>query len=162
MEYLTRIDEGKCWNQMPTFVALNLSRISIISIEDVETFIMAQKIEQMEARLRKVEVDNFTLSKERCNNAASQDQPKTLELVVKRNLSSGGDTDTNQCSGDEEHPFQEPGKGESVYIDTDVNSWTKVVRRAPKKPTGPLKLVGCNKLSTSKLKAARIIRKKFI
>src|SRR3989442_6596218 len=65
MDNLTRIDEEKCWDQMPMFLALNLSRIPIIPIEDMETFIMAQKIEQLEASVRKVEVDKVTLSKHR-------------------------------------------------------------------------------------------------
>src|SRR2546425_6797720 len=60
MEYLTRIDEEKCWDRMPTFLALKLSRIPIVPIEDIETFIMAQKIEQIEARLKKVEVNRYT------------------------------------------------------------------------------------------------------
>jgi len=42
-EYLTRVDEEQCWDKMPCFVALNISRIPTIPIEDIETFVMAQK-----------------------------------------------------------------------------------------------------------------------
>src|SRR5437867_6765622 len=40
IEFLTRVDEEKCWDKMPCFVAMNIFKIPTTQIEDIETFIM--------------------------------------------------------------------------------------------------------------------------
>src|SRR3989442_1530838 len=56
VEYITKIDEALAWDKMPVFVAQNITRIPTVPIEDMEVFIMAQKLEQFENRLQKIEV----------------------------------------------------------------------------------------------------------
>jgi hypothetical protein len=58
VEFVTVLDEQKLLSKLPRYVALNLQRIPTVAVEDVELFVMANKLEQMESRISKLELNN--------------------------------------------------------------------------------------------------------
>jgi len=147
-EYLQKIDESNSWDKLPTYVAQNLARIPTVSIEDIETFIMAQKIENLEIRMKKLEVDRIRGDVigdgevQRVSEIASSTAAETVTSVganVLAMASSAGVTGTD-------------GEG----------TWSTVARRGVKKNSGSnIKIVG-NKTQTSSIEAAKSLQRKFI
>lgn len=156
IEYLSKIDENNCWSALPTYVAQNISRIPTVPIEDIEIFIMAQKLENLESRLKKVEVGNLLAINER------RDQ------ILKANMS----TTTNDLT-DSHDKGSSGGQGlamaESILPCVDAeggeqaSSWATVARKGGKKSsTTTRKIVGSNKQQSSVIKPAKKLQKKFI
>lgn len=73
VKLLTLIDEQKLMNSLPMYVAANINRLPAVNIDDVDLFVLAKKLEAMETRLLKVEVDRV--------QAAGQGQVEIIEAV---------------------------------------------------------------------------------
>ena len=159
IEYLSKIDENNCWSMLPTYVAQNISRIPTVAIEDIEIFIMAQKLENLDSRLKKVEVGNFLAINER--------REETLRANISTTTSERNNvTDSHDklSSG-----VQGLATAESILPCVDAEgeeqdgSWATVARKGSKKiTTTTRKVVGSNKQQSSVIKPAKQLQKKFI
>jgi len=161
IEFLTKIDEDGIWDSLPVYVAQNLARIPTVAIEDIEVFIMAQKLDQLETRLKKVEVGHLLVDKSSGKGVGS----KSRDAV---NITSTGTPVEERASGS--------GAGSGVddkLEDADVGlmeeecdgktGWVDVVKKGSKKISNfKPKVVGCNKSYSTNLKAAKPLQRKFI
>jgi hypothetical protein len=113
VEYVLKLDELKLMDSLPVFVARSLARVPIVAIEDIEVFIMAQKLEKVESRLLKLEqsekvsfsgVNNImpiNASSSVSSDVASQSTSRpsnSSALVVGQNSNGEGDNSTNGWS----------------------------------------------------------------
>src|SRR2546425_5681940 len=136
-EYLLKIDEFQCWDKLPMYVAKNLSRIPSVPIEDIEIFIMSQKLEKLDSRMKKLEVESalaenvITKGGPVASVSASSSANKEGPAVITGDLDNA-----NTASGAEE------------------GAWSTVVKRGAKRNSKTfIKVVGCKKIQNSSIEA---------
>jgi hypothetical protein len=145
-EYLLKIDECQCWDKLPIYVAQNLARIPTVPIEEIEIFIMSQKLERLDSRMKKLEVESAL-----AENVISREGPVIsggVNLTANKEIPTGAMCDSANANS-------ASGEGEG--------SWSTVVRRGVKKSSkASVKVVGCNKVQNSSIEAAKSLQRKFI
>ena len=156
VEYLTKLDEELSWDKMPIYVAQNISRIPTVPIEDIEIFIMSQKLENLELRMRKMEVEKV------CSDHLST---KLCPIPVpSASVVSAVVSDVSESVEGASVPGASDGViGEVLEDNKEEGSWAAVTRKGVKKKNhSTVKVVGCNKTQVSKLKPAKHLQRKFV
>ena len=139
MELIARIDEEQSWDKLPCFVAKCISKIPTIPIEDIETYIIAQKLEKLVSRMLKLEVSN---SLGVSNNVVRMDQ----DITTRPGELAGSSVNDTTVKAVVKAGEDRVGSEKNVTEDT---SWSTVARRGRlKTDKAPLKVIGCNKTNT--------------
>ena len=138
---------------MPIYVAQNIARIPTVPIEDIEIFVMSQKLENLDSRMKKIEVDKFY----------SCSVNKNTNLASRFASSKDFGTTSGSMDGDTGSVMVDNGSGGEVKEDINADgAWSTVARKGEKKVKVLQKVVGCNKIQASKLKPVKQLQKKFI
>jgi hypothetical protein len=91
LHLMTLLDEHKLTDKLSTFVAAKLERIPDVKIEDIDSFVMARKIEQLEIRMSKVETRSVTLEIDSSGTSGGPAQAsESKEEITPLSAGSGG------------------------------------------------------------------------
>src|SRR3989442_345395 len=118
----------------------------LVAIEDIEIFIMAQRLENLDSRLKKIEVEKCLL----VNGGNKENSQPPRKMII-------GNGNTAQCVSDDSTSISGEASGR-VENDKEEGEgkWTSVVRKGMKKNTKILqKVVGINKTQSSTIKSAK-------
>lgn len=152
MDYYQCLDEGNCLTRLPVFVARDVSRLPTVKVEDLDVYILAQKLEQFESRLNKVERAEPSSEPPTpgmaCSIVTNSNVPGHAAAHASSQLTVLG-TDTKAVAeGVSRGAESGNGKGEL---------WTDVVRRKNK-----AKLMGTGQNLSCPFKPAKDLTRKFV
>jgi hypothetical protein len=172
IDYLTKVDENNCWEKLPVYVARNISRIPTVPIEDIEIFIMAERLERVDSRLKRIEVERSAISRDDNETVRVLDPGNKKEDGASAQGHSGGYGATasgavrgngQDSSGGSRGVLLEGSGSAESGRDDGAGTWAMVARRGVKKSlANKQKVVGINKAQSLTIKSAKQLQRKFI